>query len=381
MRSLQRSMKEAQKTYQSSNQSLEAAWLDLGTVLLDSGEFHTDQAQTDWGKDAETARSAKNRKSHNQSIIDDITGLLQEKQEILSSLKDVPARIKSAEAANKPVFRHVGELVISLYGHRELASRSFSELLKPAREISRQISDIDREIDQLQAGKGRLGLNSIGGGLKIATRKSRRSSLQKYLEQEASELGKKLLGENLLQELMDPDVETAAAGYWQNQKRIDEIRTAQSELESTMNTINDRLGELCGSKNPNQQLDILELENRALQKEIETLLVSIAKKYYSNNPLKEGSTPNGVQELIRRIQVLTEEAQSEQQRIERIEAAIQLRKAQSRQQDIKKKLHTTEQQIQSLQQEKQRYEDELFNTEAEIQRLIESRGSIQGISD
>ncbi|AFG37229.1 hypothetical protein [Spirochaeta africana] len=377
MRELQRSVKQARQSVNAATQSLEEAWRDLGAAAVDSpySEDTTEsirQAIRDIGQ-------ARAEQQQHHAVITEIQDTLAHKDELAQHRKEIPRRIRELEADNRPVFRHLGRQALSLYGHRELTDAALKELFAAPREASRRLADTAREIDRLRTEGS--GLGRIRNRIQAKTLQARHAVQQRELDTAAELLGERLLREDVLPRLNDPDLEAAAAGYYTTQEGIRELERQEQELAAKTAELDSRLQKLGALRQPQRRLDELELQDRQQKKAIDTQLVLLGKACFRHMQQREEPTPADVHDLVGRIQALTDQVASEQTRIERLEAAIQLKKLHARRQDLEKRIHHIEQNIASQQKEIEDLRSEIAAGEQRALELEKVRGTLHSLTD
>lgn len=367
MKSLQRSMKQAQKSIDNSTQSLESAWNDLGSAVITSSEIDISTLDSASRSLAERINSDKAELAEIETTVQHISQHRHRLDEIHRRADRIPKEINELEESNRPIFRVVGEHTLSLYGARETADPRLRDLLAEPRAISRELADIRRRLDQLANTPAKGPVTHIRHKLNAARLLPKQAMRQRALSAAHEILGKQLLTGTVLQEMNDPDVESVASGYFKNQRDIEALQDESGQLDSERDKLGAELGKLGAAKNTSQRLDYLELQRRSLQKDITAQQVKLGKRYFQH--CSKNSSPADVDDLINRINDLTSAVQAEKHRVERLEAAIQREKLVGRQREHQRKLRLIEAHIADKQQEAERLRQEIQSVALEIQQL------------
>ncbi|MFW5801954.1 MAG: hypothetical protein ACOCVC_07955 [Spirochaeta sp.] len=377
MRSLQRSMKQAQQTVQDSHQTLEESWLDLGKAVAESSDVGREYLPEAVKESIENIHDNKEQLKQNMQMVEEIRQILARRDELKKQQLSLPKELRHIDNENRPIYRNVGEQALALYGHRELNDQILTDIFGEAREAARKQADTERTIDRLRNENG--GLKKLANKLRISSLQAKLAIQRRAIGTAEERLGARLLQNDGLDRLTDPGLEAAASGYYHNESRKHELSKLLEKIQAELQAIEAQIEAFSNGKHPQRRLDEIQLESRSLEKEIETQQVRIGKSYFQTIQEKEESPPNSVSDLITRIQDLTSVIQSEQSRIERLEAAIVLKKLNTRRQELVKRVQAITRQIESQQREIAALQEEIAKTESRSSKLESIHGPLDSL--
>ncbi|MFW6368634.1 MAG: hypothetical protein ACOCZ9_02745 [Spirochaetota bacterium] len=268
------------------------------------------------------------------SLIERIHRIESRQTEIREQLSENSEEIRQLTRDNAAYFESIGEAAYEYYRRNSTAAETYSAVFEPLVSLHEELSRIADEItkaEQALEEKGFFDKVVVRGRLALLrTRQANKEgSIPKYLYK----IGERIVETNFPDETDSSDLRQAMEPYRLNQRRIEELRAQQTELEQERERLATELEEAGATRRPTRRVREIEGLKQENESRRAQLLQSLGELALDTDDIVPADNEDAKAVRERREAIAFEHT-----RIERLEAAIEAER-------IDAQIHRIEQEI------------------------------------
>jgi len=295
--------------------------------------------------------------------------------EIKDEISQARREISRLENEVVPVFEQIGERAFELYRNNDYLENEYTEEFRDLVQRSNEISEIDHEIEELEnSGEDASMLKRWVSGGRMALLRSRRNSKLEALPKLYRKAGAALCETDFLATMNDTQLNQIAEPFLAARRRIQQLEDSIGELDHERERLRAELHEMDAEKRPSRAV-------AALQERVEELKARRNECYgrltdqviESNADLTD--LPEAARTAIEEIGRLEAEQEKRQERISRLEAAIEAEQVASEIERLEQRTGTLRERLAEIQNEIEKTDGRIAETKQRHQQLMALRGS------
>jgi len=297
----------------------------------------------------------------------------------VSEIKDEISRarreISRLENEVVPVFEQIGERAFELYRNNNYLENEYTDEFRDLVQRSNEISEIDREIEELEnSGEDSSVLKRWVSGGRLALLRSRRSNKLEGLPKLYRKAGAALCETDFLATMNDTELNRIAEPFLAARRRIQQLENSIGELDQERERLRAELHEMDAEKRPSRAVATLEERVEELKARQNECYGKLADHVIESNA-EPTEIPEGARTAIEEIGRLEAEQEKRQERISRLEAAIEAEQVAAEIERLEQRAATLRERLSEIQSEIEKADERIAETKQRHRQLLALRGS------
>ncbi len=297
--------------------------------------------------------------------------------EIKEQLGSDGEQIRRIERENSAYYESIGEAAYEHYRRNPEVAGHYGAVFQPVVDIHDELSSIAQEI---KAAEDELTRKSFFDKVvvrgRLALLRTRQANKEGNIPKLFYRIGERIVRTELPNEIDSSDLNQAMEPYRENARRVQEIEKRQFDLEQERERLATELEEAGAARRPAKrirEIESLRAENKERRSE---LLTELGKRALEIDNVVDRSTPEATT-----IESAKEKLSAEEQRIERLEAAIAVDQLESRIGQITEEIEQKNGRVSELRKEVTQLKKQKTQLESDRDQAIERRGGIEELDD
>jgi len=358
--------------------TIERQTAELGRLILQNDECPQEHLKESFGlgKEIQSEIAAKENRR------EDIRSALERLRQLDEQLEELDEEDKTFEKSRSEMLTTLGAHAYRVYRTGSLKSEEFDKIFEEITEIDTQLSEKEREVQNLSIAQGEKNLfQKLPGGAKISLLKSGIVRLEKKRDTALTGVGERLLETEKIEEIPDEQVRSATSNIKQQEERREERGRQREALTQEKEELNQKIEAQSSSASPEKALKQLDNEIKQQQERLYTQQLQVGKVYLLQSSSEapedfEGSEVEEQQMVLNRIHELEQQKQQHQDKVNTLQSELEIEELQD---DMKKKeehIARLEKKISEEKQEVEQIRDDLSadnNRVKELRRMVQSK--------
>src|SRR6056297_776127 len=343
---------------------------ELGRLILQNDECPQEHLKESFGlgKEIQSEIAAKENRR------EDIRSALERLRQLDEQLEELDEEDKSYEKSRTELVASLGAHAFRVYRTGSLDNESFDEIFDEINSLDTQLSEKEREVQNLSIAQGEKNLfQKLPGGAKISLLKSGIVRLEKKRDAALTRVGERLLETEKIEEIPDEQVRSATSNIKQQEERREERHQQKEALAREKEELNQKIEAQSSSASPEKALKQLDNEIKQQQERLYTQQLQVGKVYLLQSPT-EVSEDKEQQMVLNRIHELEQQKQQYQDKVNTLQSELEIEELQD---DMKKKEEQISRLEKKISEEKQEVEQIRDDLSADNNRIKELRRMVQ----
>lgn len=253
------------------------------------------------------------------SLIERIREIESRQGEIREELSTAAEQIRELQKDNSAYFESIGEAAYDYFRRNSEQGASYRPVFEPVLNVHAELKSISEEIETAEAELARKSFfDKVVVRGRLALLRTRQANKEGNLPRLLYRVGERIVETNFPEEVDSSDLNQALEPYNLNQRHIEDIRSRQKALEEEQVQLATELDETGATKRPAKrirEIESLRAESSAQRSE---LLREIGEIAVDTETLLSADD-----EAFAEVKRIHSRRSTEQERIERLEAAIE----------------------------------------------------------
>src|SRR6056297_1872110 len=354
--------------------TIERQTADLGRLILQNDESPQEALKEPFGVGKEIQSEIAGKENRRE----DIRSALERLRQLDEQLEELDEEDKSYEKSRTELVASLGAHAFRVYRTGSLDNESFDEIFDEINSIDAQLSEKERTVHSLSLAQDEKNVfQKLPGGAKITLLKSGIVRLEKKRDAALSNVGKRLLETEKVEEIPDEQVRSATSNIKQQEERREERHQQKEALAREKEELNQKIEAQSSSASPEKALKQLDNEIKQQQERLYTQQLQVGKVYLLQSPT-EVSEDKEQQMVLNRIHELEQQKQQYQDKVNTLQSELEIEELQD---DMKKKEEQISRLEKKISEEKQEVEQIRDDLSADNNRVKELRRMVQSKED